>query len=884
MDSDVKDANELDSHKTKEELPRNNINPTTEEALRYKLRQKKVFNAFECKKCQEFFQSQSVYDQHMEDLHSEKVRATFEKKEELQEPQIPTESKEANTEHVLRKKRKYVRRKIKDDKPSESITMEYPDSNTINPITEDPLKPFVCDECGKSFKGKLSLRRHKLAHRDPSIKCKECKKSFRLQSAFAAHMLSHKEKYVCEPCDKPFDFRKRYLKHMLLAHNQRPFCADCPATFDTIEEYQVHIKEHDVTKCDICGKEFRGGGHYLKLHIANQHTFECEHCDKVFQKREVFKEHMSQEHPSVSQSFRCDLCNNKFFSDPISLENHKTLAHAFKCEKCGKHFKWKTSLIEHSDKPCVKKKDSDKWNTHVKCGICEAVFDSKENFDNHHSGHHPGISPTYKCTKCNLIYKKLQHLKYHQKIHEQPENYQCEMCNRSFCTIYWLGKHNILAHPELDFECSECKMTFFSQPRLDIHFKKMHEGADTFKCHVCDKGFGGVKKLKVHYKSSHPELKIKMEFKCNECGTLFESKVGLENHSRIHKQSKDYQYIECQYCKQVYKTKYHLLRHHKIKHPEHEPIFQYTCVVCEAVLPSWPAIKKHAKTHETKSSVKNLKKKRGHPKTVESIGEEECSDISESTDEDEIGSESDTSEGISVNGSLSAEGVQNQPKKRRILQESIEIGLYECQRCSAAFETFHELETHGKLHISSLHDDSGFVQGTDSGILDNEVQGMQTNSNGESVERSKVLEDQVELGRFECGQCSARFEKFFQLEDHGKMHIPRLDHSTGSETTISYQQEAVSVPEIDVEDFVEIELFECGQCTAVFNSFYQLEEHGKVHIERLNAEGSYAMVKIPAHLTVTQKFECCECKAVFTSCEDFEKHSKIHINTAVMNI
>lgn len=775
------------------------------------------------------------------DKHSQKLCTTkSEAKKELDalpKPEVAT----------VHEKRKYVRKKIKDDKPSHSITMEYPDSSTINPITQDPLKPFVCDECGKSFKGKLSLRRHKLAHRDPSIKCKECKKCFRLQSAFAAHMLSHREKHTCESCEKSFDFRKRYLKHMLLTHNQRPFCAECPATFDTIEEYQAHTKEHDGTKCDICGKEFRGGGHYLKLHIANQHTFECEHCDKVFQKRELFRAHMSEEHPSVNQTFRCDLCNNKFFSDPISLENHKTLSHAFKCDKCGKHFKWKTSLIEHSDKPCGKKKDSDKWETHVKCGICEAVFDSKEIFDNHHSNHHPDISPTYKCTKCNLIYKKLQHLKYHQKIHEQPENYQCEMCNRSFCTIYWLGKHNILAHPELDFECSECNMVFFSQPRLDIHFKKMHEGADTFKCHVCDKGFGGVKKLKVHYKSSHPELKIKIDFKCNECGTLFENKVGLENHSRIHKQSSDYQYIECQYCKQVYKTKYHLLRHHKIKHPEHEPIFQYTCVVCQAILPSWPAIKKHAKTHETIEKV--LKKK----------GKEEEDGSDDDEDDIDIGSESDTSEGISVD-SGSAEG---EPKKRRVLQESIEIGLYECQQCSAAFETFHELETHGKIHISRLHNDSGFIQGTDS-AQDSQIV-FEMDIGGK--------EDQIELGRFECGQCSARFQSFSQLEDHGKVHIPTTT------TTISCQQD-----DIDVEDFVEIELFECGQCTAVFNSFHELEEHGKVHIDKLRDVGSYAMVKIPSHLKITQKFECDECKAVFESCEDFEKHSKIHINTAVMDL
>lgn len=59
-------------------------------------------------------------------------------------------------------------------------------------------KPFVCQECGKSFKTKESLRLHLRIHNgDKPFKCNQCDAKFNNSSNLKKHVATHSSKYNC---------------------------------------------------------------------------------------------------------------------------------------------------------------------------------------------------------------------------------------------------------------------------------------------------------------------------------------------------------------------------------------------------------------------------------------------------------------------------------------------------------------------------------------------------------------------------------------------------------------------------------------------------------------------------------------------------------------
>ncbi|XP_053320654.1 zinc finger protein 653 [Spea bombifrons] len=137
-----------------------------------------------------------------------------------------------------------------------------------------------------------------------------CTQVYTALNSFHNHMnLVHRKgrtKVCTEPgCGKRFYLSNHLRRHMIIHTGIREFiCETCGKSFKRKSHLEVHRRTHTgetPLQCEVCGFQCRQRASlnwHMKKHQAEiQYSFSCEHCGKLFEKRDSVKFHKLKSHP-----------------------------------------------------------------------------------------------------------------------------------------------------------------------------------------------------------------------------------------------------------------------------------------------------------------------------------------------------------------------------------------------------------------------------------------------------------------------------------------------------------------------------------------------------------------------------------------------------------
>ncbi|XP_063392088.1 zinc finger protein 37-like isoform X1 [Cydia fagiglandana] len=149
----------------------------------------------------------------------------------------------------------------------------------------------------------VAARREGRNYLESHFKCEECYKGFGVRAAYENHMQRHSPgtgPYSCEICAVRFQCDRRRRGHENL-HRLKLLCTQCDFVSRTKSQAMLHYG----------------------LHAGR--VYQCEHCDKSFQKSTSYFSHVRANH--LATNVACDECGEVFVSSN-GLRQHKAKTHA----------------------------------------------------------------------------------------------------------------------------------------------------------------------------------------------------------------------------------------------------------------------------------------------------------------------------------------------------------------------------------------------------------------------------------------------------------------------------------------------------------------------------------------------------------------------------
>uniref|UniRef100_A0A8C4YDX3 Zinc finger protein n=1 Tax=Gopherus evgoodei TaxID=1825980 RepID=A0A8C4YDX3_9SAUR len=343
-----------------------------------------------------------------------------------------------------------------------------------NVHTGNSRKKLVCSVCNKKCSSATNLQEHRKVHE--IFECQECDKKFISANQLKRHMITHSEKrpYTCEVCNKSFKRLDQVTAHKIIHSEDKPYkCKLCGKGFAHRNVYKNHKKTHSEERpfqCEECKALFRTPfslQRHLLIHNSER-TFKCDHCDATFKRKDTLNVHIQVVHDG-HKKYKCDLCD-KAFVTPSVLKSHKKTHTGEKekiCPYCGQKFASNGTL-----------------RVHIRS----------------HTGERP-----YQCPYCDKAFSKNDGLKMHIRTHTREKPYQCSECNKAFSQKRGLDEHRRTHTGEKPFQCDVCDLSFSLKKMLIRHKLTHNPNRPMAECQLCHKKFTRNDYLKVHMENVHGE-------------------------------------------------------------------------------------------------------------------------------------------------------------------------------------------------------------------------------------------------------------------------------------------------------------------------------------------------------------------------------------------
>ncbi|XP_019377587.1 PREDICTED: PR domain zinc finger protein 5 isoform X2 [Gavialis gangeticus] len=437
-----------------------------------------------CPNCESSFASQEILAEHLQTLHQ---KPSEEKEFKCRNCGKKFPVKQALQRHVLQ-----CTENVNPGDSSRSFQCSVCNTSFSSELSYEQHKEacrgdarFICkaDSCGKRFKSKDALKKHKdNVHTGNSRKklvCSVCNKKCSSATNLQEHRKVH-EIFECQECDKKFISANQLKRHMIthseqVQHRQQhcklPHSVSSICLNPVLEEppIETHSEERPF-QCEECKALFRTPfslQRHLLIHNSER-TFKCDHCDATFKRKDTLNVHIQVVHDG-HKKYKCDLCD-KAFVTPSVLKSHKKTHTGEKekiCPYCGQKFASNGTL-----------------RVHIRS----------------HTGERP-----YQCPYCDKAFSKNDGLKMHIRTHTREKPYQCSECNKAFSQKRGLDEHMRTHTGEKPFQCDVCDLSFSLKKMLIRHKLTHNPNRPMAECQLCHKKFTRNDYLKVHMENVHGE-------------------------------------------------------------------------------------------------------------------------------------------------------------------------------------------------------------------------------------------------------------------------------------------------------------------------------------------------------------------------------------------